>query len=104
MAGDIGGTFERSRSFKNGARFGIFASFTDVSSTQFGEGSFDKGFDLSIPTQLFYSDFRTGNITFGLHPLTKDGGATLNLHNSLFGIVADSTKSAILRDWSDLLD
>ena len=90
--------------FKSGFLLGVFATKTNISKEEFGEGSFDKGFYLSIPTQLFYSDFRTGNITFGLHPLTKDGGATLNLHNSLFGIVADSTKSAILRDWSDLLD
>jgi len=53
---------------------------------------------------LFYSDFRTGNISFGLHPLTKDGGAFLIQHNSLFSILGDSSKNSILRDWKDLLN
>ena len=49
LAGDEGVTFEFSRSFLNGTEFGVFASFTDVSSEQFGEGSFDKGIFFNIP-------------------------------------------------------
>ena len=49
LAGDEGVTFELSRSFLNGTKFGAFASFTDVSSEQFGEGAFDKGIFFSIP-------------------------------------------------------
>ena len=49
LAGDIGSTIEFSRSFENGTKFGIFASFTDVTSEQFGEGSFDKGYFLTYP-------------------------------------------------------
>ncbi len=104
LAGDKGASLDLSRRFKSGFVLGVFATKTNISAEEFGEGSFDKGFYLSVPTQLFYSDFRTGNISFGLHPLTKDGGATLNLHNSLFGIVADSSKKAILRDWQDLME
>lgn len=104
LAGDKGATLDLSRRFKSGFVLGVFATKTNISAEEFGEGSFDKGFYLSIPTQLFYSDFRTGNITFGLHPLTKDGGANLNLHNSLFGILADSSKRSILRDWSDVME
>ena len=43
LAGDVGATIEFSRNYKNGMEFGVFASFTDVSTDQFGEGSFDKG-------------------------------------------------------------
>ena len=43
LAGDVGYTVEFSRSFYNGVQFGAFASFTDVTTEQFGEGSFDKG-------------------------------------------------------------
>ena len=43
LAGDIGSTVEFSRSLSNGLEFGAFATFTDVSFEQFGEGSFDKG-------------------------------------------------------------
>ena len=45
----------------------------------------------------------TGNITFGLHPLTKDGGAKLIQHNLLYSLLADTNERSILRDWSDLL-
>jgi hypothetical protein len=49
LAGDVGSTIEFSRSFKNGTKFGVFASFTDVTAEQFGEGSFDKGYFLTYP-------------------------------------------------------
>jgi len=104
LAGDKGGTIDLSRRFQSGFTLGVFATLTDLSDEEFGEGSFDKGFYFSIPTSLFYSDFRTGNISFGLHPLTKDGGSFLVQHNSLWSLLGDSNKNSILRDWSDLLD
>jgi len=39
-----------------------------------------------------------------LHPLTKDGGAILNKHNSLISILGDSSYSSIIRDWENLID
>jgi len=104
LAGDTGATLDLSRRFKTGFTLGIFATKTNVSKEVFGEGSFDKGFYFSIPTYLFYPNFRTGNISFGLHPLTKDGGAILNQHNSLFGILGDSNRFSVERDWNNLLD
>ena len=53
---------------------------------------------------MFYSKYRQGNISFGLHPLTKDGGATLNVHNSLFALFGDTNRSSLIRDWEDLLN
>ena len=61
---------------------GVFATKTNLSAEEFGEGSFDKGFYFSVPTQMFYSEFRSGNISFGLQPLTKDGGAMLIQQNA----------------------
>ena len=49
LAGDEGFTIDFSRSFINGMKFGVFASFTDVSTEDFGEGSFDKGIYFNIP-------------------------------------------------------
>ena len=37
LAGDIGSTIELSRKYLNGMELGVFASFTDVTSEQFGE-------------------------------------------------------------------
>ena len=103
LAGDKGATLDLSRRFKSGFTLGVFATKTNLSAEEFGEGSFNKGFYISVPTQMFYSDFRSGNISFGLQPLTKDGGAMLIQHNALFSILGDSNKSSIERDWDYLL-
>ena len=104
LAGDKGITLDLSRRFKTGFTLGVFASKTNLSAEEFGEGSFDKGFYISVPTKLFFSDFRTGNISFGLHPLTKDGAALLNQHNSLMSILGDTNRFSIERDWDYFLN
>jgi len=104
LAGDKGITLDLSRRFKTGFTLGVFASKTNLSAEEFGEGSFDKGFYISVPTKLFFSDFRSGNISFGLHPLTKDGAALLNQHNSLMSILGDTTRYSVERDWDYFLN
>jgi len=80
LAGDEGATFEISRSYLNGVKFGVFASFTDVSSEQFGEGTFDKGIFFNIPL--------AGNlISYTWKPLTKDPGAKLNRKHTLYDLL-----------------
>tara|TARA_B100000674_G_C37959168_1_gene971117 strand:+ start:935 stop:2920 length:1986 start_codon:yes stop_codon:yes gene_type:complete len=80
LAGDEGLTIDFSRSFSNGTKFGIFASFTDVSTSQFGEGSFDKGIYFDIPV--------FGNlINYSWRPLTKDPGAKINRKNNLHSLL-----------------
>ena len=80
LAGDVGSTIEFSRTFKSGVRFGAFATFTDVSTKQFGEGSFDKGIFFKIP---IYGNF----IDYTWRPLTKDPGAKLIRRNSLYNLL-----------------
>ena len=80
LAGDKGSTIEFSRSFKSGVRFGMFATFTDVSSKEFGEGSFDKGIFFNIP---IYGN----SIKYTWRPLTKDPGAKLVRRNSLHDLL-----------------
>ena len=80
LAGDKGATFEISRSFLNGAEFGIFASFTDVTTEQFGEGTFDKGIFFNIPV---YRNF----VNYSWRPLTKDPGAKLNRKHTLHDLL-----------------
>ena len=104
LAGDKGVTLDLSRRFKTGFTLGIFATKTNLSSEEFGEGSFDKGFYFAVPLDMFYSNYQAGNITFGLHPLTKDGGAVLNIHNTLYSILGDTGRNSLVRDWKDLLD
>ena len=80
LAGDVGSTIEFSRSFENGTKFGVFASFTNVTAEQFGEGTFDKGIFFNIP---IYGNF----INYTWKPLTKDPGAKLNRRNSLHDLL-----------------
>ncbi len=80
LAGDFGTTIEFSRTFENGTKFGAFASNTDVTSEQFGEGTFDKGIFFNIP---IYGNF----INYTWKPLTKDPGAKLNRKNSLHDLL-----------------
>ncbi len=80
LAGDVGTTFEFSRSYLNGAKFGIFATFTDVTSEQFGEGTFDKGIFFSIP---IYKNL----VDYTWKPLTKDPGAKLNRKHTLHDLL-----------------
>ena len=58
LAGDRGLSLDLSRKFDSGFVLGIFATKTDLPTEVFGEGSFDKGFYFSIPTELFYNDYR----------------------------------------------
>ena len=80
LAGDKGSTIELSRKYLNGMELGVFASFTDVTSEQFGEGTFDKGIFFNIP---IYGNF----INYTWRPLTKDPGARLNRKNTLHDLL-----------------
>ena len=80
LAGDEGFTIDFSRSFTNGMKFGVFASFTDVSTEDFGEGSFDKGIYFNIP---IYGNL----INYTWKPLTKDPGAKLIRKHTLHDLL-----------------
>jgi membrane-associated phospholipid phosphatase len=86
LAGDFGATLDMSRAFRNGVTIGAFATKTNVSAAQFGEGSFDKGIYLSIPfdAMLTRSTNTIGNFVW--KPLTRDGGAMLARANTLHGL------------------
>lgn len=95
LAGDTGATLDVKRVFQNGVTVGAWATKTNVSAEQFGEGSFDKGIYATIPFDVMLpkSSPSTANIVW--NPLTRDGGARLNRRFSLF----DLTKQ---RDWRAL--
>lgn len=96
LAKDIGATLEVSRVFKNGVRIGAFATKTNVSTAQFGEGSFDKGVYVSIPfdAMLTRSTNTVGNFVW--KPLTRDGGAKLAHGPSLYGLTSARDERALV--------
>tara|TARA_B100000029_G_scaffold421428_1_gene427699 strand:- start:1253 stop:3406 length:2154 start_codon:yes stop_codon:yes gene_type:complete len=104
LGGDKGLTVDLSRRFQTGFTLGIFASKTNISSEEFGEGSFDKGFYFAVPTDMFLPRYQPGLISFALHPLTKDGAAMIFNHNALWGMLGDTEDFAIKREWRNLLD
>lgn len=99
LAGDRGATYELSRRFASGWEVAAFATKTNVSSEEFGEGSFDKGLRLKIPLSFFTGQpsRRDGGLT--IRPIQRDGGARLNLRNRLHDIVSDQSGPQLTEDW-----
>ena len=86
------------RSFQNGTKFGIFASFTDVSSEQFGEGSFDKGIYINIPLDWLTGTPSMSKRNFTIRPITRDGGARLATARQLYKMVRDAREKQLARE------
>ncbi|MEJ6655458.1 MAG: YjbH domain-containing protein [Pseudomonas sp.] len=84
LAGDYGATLDLSRRFANGVTVGAWATKTDVSSEDFGEGSFDKGIYFTFPFDAFFAKSSTSSGTIAWNPLTRDGGARLARRYALY--------------------
>ena len=77
MAGDKGYSVEARRTFDNGFAIGAFFTRTDVSSEDFGEGSFDKGLFLRIPVHLLLPINTRSHYTTVIRSIERDGGRRL---------------------------
>lgn len=77
LAKDIGATLEIRRTFENGWQIGLWATKTNVSAEQFGEGSFDKGIYFKIPFDSFFNDGKKSSYKTRIRPVLRDGGARL---------------------------
>jgi hypothetical protein len=104
LAKDRGATFDISRQFENGIRLGAFATFTNVSSKDFGEGSFDKGFYMVIPLDLFMLKSSKSYARFDFRPLTRDGGQMLDITPRLYNLTSRDNRRALKNDWTNFLD
>ncbi|WP_082090833.1 YjbH domain-containing protein [Halomonas sp. HG01] len=88
LAGDYGTTIDLSREFDNGTRIGAWATFTDAGD-DFGEGSFDKAFYITVPLDAFFVRSSRSSATIAWQPLTRDGGARLNRRHALYPITEE---------------
>jgi hypothetical protein len=104
LAGDYGVTIDVSRRFKSGVRVGAFATFTDVGFQEFGEGSFDKAFYISLPLDLLLPVSTRQRSTVLFRPLTRDGGQRLSIGPGLFDLTDGTGDLAIRRDWGRIFD
>ena len=99
LAGDYGATFRLTREFANGWRVGAYATFTDVSAEEFGEGSFDKGIQISIPLRWISGTPSRSSTGLTIQPILRDGGARLGVDGRLYGIVRGAHEPEIEKDW-----
>jgi len=84
LAGDWGVTLDVSRVFNNGVTMGAYATKTNVSSAEFGEGSFDKGIYVSVPVDLLLPRSSRERAMLWWQPLVRDGGARLSRAYGLY--------------------
>lgn len=99
LVGDWGATFEIDRKFDNGWEVGAFATFTDVSAEEFGEGSFDKGIHITIPLEWALGQPSRGKSVTKIHSLSRDGGARLEVDGRLYDWVNDGHGDALASRW-----
>lgn len=95
LAGDWGTTLGLSRSFSNGIEVGAYATFTDVSFDEFGEGSFDKGISITIPLGRVNGQPSRDKIVQTFQPVLRDGGARLSVSDRLYDLLEDSHRPAL---------
>ena len=84
LGGDIGARFDFSKQFKSGVIVGAYATFTDLTAEEYGEGSYNKGFYISIPLDIMTRKPSTGRAKISWEPITRDGGQMLNKQYNLF--------------------
>lgn len=102
LAGDRGVTIDISRQFSSGVRIGAFSTFTNVSAREFGEGSFDKGFYLNFPMELFLQTHTRQMNHFMFRPLTRDGGQKLHVGPELYGYIDNNQVYDLQKEWMDI--
>ena len=84
LAGDRGLTLQITRRFSTGVEIGAFATKTNVSSAQFGEGSFDKGIVIRIPLGWTLPVDTQSSLGIDLRPVQRDGGQRLQGDATLY--------------------
>ncbi|WWE60302.1 YjbH domain-containing protein [Parasalinivibrio latis] len=84
LAEDTGVTVDVSKRFDSGVIAGAFATKTNLSAEEFGEGSFTKGFYISIPFDLLTVKPSTSRTTISWLPIQRDGGQMLSRKYSLY--------------------
>lgn len=77
LAEDRGVNIDFAKRFDSGIVVGAYAAFTNVSAKDYGEGSFTKGFYISIPFDLFSLRSSTGRGELPWIPIARDGGQPL---------------------------
>ncbi|KKO47068.1 polysaccharide biosynthesis protein [Arsukibacterium ikkense] len=84
LAKDVGVNVDFAKRFDSGIVVGAYAAVTNASSADYGEGSFTKGFYVSIPFDLFSLKPAIGRGKLPWVPISRDGGQPLNRPSMLY--------------------
>lgn len=104
LAGDYGATFDVSRRFSSGIRIGVWATVTDMSANDFGDGSFDKGIYLTMPLEIFWYQPTREKMRFNFRSLGKNGGQKLDRGYELYDRLSSGRVNRLADGWGDFLD
>lgn len=99
LAQDWGATLAVSREFANGWKVGAFATKTDLSSEEFGEGSFDKGVTFSIPVAWALGQPTRSAVGGTVRSLNRDGGAKVRVGGRLYDTLRDANSGGLYQGW-----
>ncbi|MDB6176077.1 YjbH domain-containing protein [Paracoccus sp. Z330] len=99
LAGDKGATVSLTREFANGWQVGAFATKTDLSDEEFGEGSFDKGITLSIPVSWATGTPSRDRASTTIRSLSRDGGSRVQVDGRLYDKVRDTHSVKLYEGW-----
>ncbi|MEQ5793911.1 YjbH domain-containing protein [Paracoccus marcusii] len=99
LAGDVGATVTLAREFANGWQIGAYATKTDLSAEEFGEGSFDKGVTLSIPLGWATGQASRDRVSTNIRSLSRDGGSRVNVNGRLYDRVRESHTVDLYEGW-----
>jgi len=104
LAGDDGVTINIARAFDNGMTMGAYATKTNVSSRDFGEGSFDKGIYFSVPFDSLLPRSTRGRATINWAPLIRDGGAMLGRKYPLYNVTGERDRRFFYQGIDEMAD
>ncbi|MGO4851348.1 YjbH domain-containing protein [Phaeovulum sp. W22_SRMD_FR3] len=99
LAKDWGATLTVDREFSNGWRVGAFATVTDMSADDFGEGSFDKGIRVTIPVAWTTGKPSVNKVNTVIRPLNRDGGARLDVDGRLYDTIRQAHTGDLYDSW-----
>jgi hypothetical protein len=72
---------------------------TDMSSDDFGEGSFDKGIRVTIPVAWTTGKPSVNKVNTVIRPLNRDGGAKLEVEGRLYDTIRQAHTGDLYDSW-----
>lgn len=99
LAGDVGATVSIDRVFVNGWRVGAFATVTDASDAELGEGGYDKGIRFTIPLNWALGTQTSSKLDVALRPSGGDAGAQVDVDGRLYQWIREYHTGALDPEW-----